>query len=131
MNDLPISPKPWMRWIAQGVGGGTAVILGLAIIEAVKQRPEFLPQLLTGSFLQFVALVVGMVIFDRRLQSFSELQSRHVAAQERLASGVNALVEKDDARGEAQEAALRYVASQNEEIIGKLKEIDARLPHAG
>jgi hypothetical protein len=126
--------NPWLKHVLQGLGGGVAVTLGLAAIKAVENRPEFLPQLLSGGFLSFCALVCGMFFFDRRMQQFSELQARHVAAQEALAVNVGMLVAKDDVRAETMEAAMRYVAKAQTEaqatlhhVVSELAEIKSRL----
>lgn len=123
MNGDPIFAKvPWLSWLLHGVGGGTAVVIGLAAIEAVKQKPEFLPQLLGGNVLFFSALVIGMVVFDRRLQSYAEMHARSVSAQEQLAANVGALVSKDDQRAREQEILLGHLARQTDTILRYLEE---------
>src|SRR5690242_13840805 len=51
-----------LQWTLGAFGGGAGVVLGIAGIRAMIARPEFLPQLLSGGFLGFSALIVGMVI---------------------------------------------------------------------
>lgn len=118
---------PWLRWMMQGIGGGGVLGIAYASIKAVENRPEFLPQLLSGGALSFMALVVGMFIFDRRMQQFTELSTRHVAAQEQLASGVNALAMKNDAKERETQLVLDELAENSKvtrdglrRLIGKL-----------
>jgi hypothetical protein len=117
-----IAKGPWLRWALHGFGGGTAIAVGLAAIAAVKERPEFLPQLLSGNVLIFGIGAIGLVVFDRRLQSYAELHSRSVAAQEQLAANVGALVAKDDLRAREQDALLGHLARQSEKILQYLEE---------
>ena len=120
-GDSILAKAPWLRWLVHGLGGGTAVVIGLAAIDAVRDRPEFLPQLLGGNVLFFFVVVAGMFVFDRRLQGFTELQTRHVAAQEQLAAGVQALVTKDDERAREQEILLDHLAIQMDKVVGYLE----------
>jgi hypothetical protein len=124
--DSILEKAPWLRYVLHGLGGGTAVMIGLAAIEAVKQRPEFLPQLLGGNVLFFSALVLGMVVFDRRLQSYAELHARGVTAQEQLAANVGALVAKDDERAREQDITLNYLARNSEKILQELGELKGK-----
>lgn len=117
------SKLPWLKYVLHGVGGGTAVILALAAMDVLKTRPEFLPQLLTGGAVPFAALIVCAIIFDRRLGQFTELQLRHVIAQEQLAANVGAVAVKDDTRGQALEAAVRYNADATRKIADDVKQI--------
>ena len=121
---------PWVRYVLHGIGGGTAVAIGLAAIDAVKQKPEFLPQLLSGNVLLFGIAAIGLVVFDRRLQSYAELHTRAVAAQEQLASNVGALVAKDDERAREQDITLNFLARNSAEVLTRLKAIEEKLPHA-
>ena len=133
MSESPeslLAKWPWLRFVLHGIGGGTAVMIGLAAIEAVRQRPDFLPQLLGGNVLMFSALVIGMVVFDRRLQSYAELHGRSVTAQEQLAANVGALVAKDDERAREQDITLNYLARNSAEVLERLGNIEARLPSA-
>jgi hypothetical protein len=114
---------PAGKYLLHGVGGGAGIYLAIRAVEALEKHPEFLPQLLSGGFLSFAALVVGMVIFDRRLQGFSELQMRHVVAQEELAAGVKNLAMKDDTRAQTQEADMRYLAGEMRDSREEMKEI--------
>lgn len=130
MNGGAIIAKwPWIKYVLHGIGGGAAVAIGLAAIQAVKDRPEFLPQLLGGNVLFFAICVVGMVVFDRRLQSYADLHARSVTAQEALAANVGALVSKDELKDEVNAASDRYMASQLDLIVTKLGEFEKRLPH--
>jgi hypothetical protein len=120
-----LAKMPWLRYLLHGVGGGTAVVIGLAAIEAVKQKPEFLPQLLSGNVLLFGIAAIGLVVFDRRLQSYTELHTRAVAAQEQLAANVGALVAKDDERAREQDITLNYLARNSEKILERLEKLGA------
>lgn len=121
-GDSILDKAPWLRWLLHGVGGGTAVVIGLAAIEAVKQKPEFLPQLLSGNVLLFGIAAIGLVVFDRRLQSYADLHQRAVAAQEQLAANVGALVSKDDQRAREQDILLGHLARQTDTILRYLEE---------
>lgn len=122
----PLAPiferLPWLKWLLGGGSAGVAVTLGLALITAVEKHPEFLPQLLNGNVLFFCTLLAGIVVFDRRLQGFTELQQRHVSAQEQLALNVGALVSKDDQRAREQEILLGHLARQTDTILRYLEE---------
>jgi uncharacterized protein YbaP (TraB family) len=117
-----------LKWTLHGVGGGAAISLGLALIEALKQRPEMLPQLLNGGFLSFLALVAGMVIFDRRLGQFAEAHGRGVAAQEELASSVTMLAQKDDQRAREQDILLDHLAHGQQQILDEILELRKETP---
>lgn len=121
------SKLPWLRWIMHGLGGGTAVMLGLAALDLLKQRPEFLPLLLNGNFLMFSVVVIGIVVFDRRWQGEAEIRLRQVTAQEQLAAGVNALVSKDDERAREQDITMNYLARNSADILKLVKGHDEAL----
>lgn len=131
-----LAKVPWLSYLLHGVGGGTAVVIGLAAIEAVKQKPELLPQLLGGNVLVFAIAAIGLVVFDRRLQSYAELHSRSVAAQEQLAANVGALVSKDSEREREQDILVNYLArhsSANSETLARICAhlgIEAKSPDA-
>jgi hypothetical protein len=121
-----VKSKNW-HWALGAFGGGAGVTIAIFAIKALKERPEFLPQLLSSGVLGFAALVVGMVMFQKQFVIFNVVHERNVVAQEQLAAGVNALVAKDDRRAEAQEAATRFLAGRTDLILEKLTTIDARL----
>lgn len=104
-------------------GGGAGVTVGVAIIELLKARPEFLTQLLNGGMLSFAALMVGMVMFRRQFDGFNANQLRNVIAQEKLAANVGALVAKDDERAREQDLLLDHLASQSDKILQHLQEM--------
>ena len=74
--------------------------------------------------LPYGALITGMVVADRRLQQYGELQARQVAAQEQIAANVGVLAARGDSQAETTAAAMRYLAKQNEEILAKLLHIE-------
>jgi len=126
MSDAPQAAKGGaLRWMLGGLGGGAGVTLALAMIDMVKSRPEFFPQLLNSGLLGFTALMGGMVLFGRKFDAFNEVQLRQVAAQERLAANVGALVEKDDSRAREQELTLNHLARQSDAILQELQRIKA------
>jgi N-acyl-D-aspartate/D-glutamate deacylase len=96
-----------MQWTLGAFGGGAGLVLGIAAIKALMSRPEFVPQLVSGGFLGFAALTIGMLIFNRQFQSFIAMQERTALAQEQLATNVGALVSKINLRDEAMEQRLR------------------------
>jgi hypothetical protein len=111
-------------------GGGAGVTVGVAVIELLKARPEFLTQLLNGGILSFAALMVGMVMFRKQFDSFNASQERHVVAQERLAENVGGLVQKIAVRDEAleqktreQEITLNHLARQMDETLRHVVEL--------
>ena len=110
-----------LKWGLGALGGGAGISLGFAGIEALRARPEFLPQLLSSGVLGFAALVVGMVIFRSELKNFNCLQLRNAVAQEQLAAGVSALAAKDDQRAREQELTLNHLARQSDQILSELK----------
>ena len=116
--------RPWMRWLLHGLGGGTAVALGIAAIDAVKQHPEFLPQLLNGNFLFFCALVVGMVVFRQDLRQFNEMHGR-------LAEGIERIAQRDDERAREQDITLNYLARNSDKHLEQQEEILKRLEKLG
>jgi hypothetical protein len=73
--------------------------------------------------------VIGMVVFDRRLQSYADLHARSVSAQEQLAANVGALVQKDDERAREQDITLNFLARNSAEVLDRLGKIEERLPH--
>jgi hypothetical protein len=120
-----------LQWTLGAFGGGAGVVLGIAGIRAMIARPEFLPQLLSGGFLGFSALIVGMVIASKKADAFQASHIRSVVAQEHLAQNVGNLVMKISTRDEAleqrareQELTLNHLARQCDEIL-------RRLPHEG
>lgn len=110
-----------VKWAFAGLGGGAGATVAVFGIKALMERPEFLPQLLSSGFLGFAALMVGMVMFRKEFASFNAMQERNVIAQEQLARNVGTLVEKDDTRAQALEAAMRYVAEDTRQILSLLK----------
>jgi hypothetical protein len=118
---------PAGKYLLHGVGGGAGIYLAVRGVEALERHPEFMPQLLSGGFLSFAALVVGMFVFDRRLQGFTELQMRHVVAQEELAANVGALVAKDDQRAREQDITLNHLAANSERILSELSELRLKM----
>lgn len=119
------------QWALGAFGGGAGLVLGVAAIRALISRPEFVPQLLSGGFLGFSALIIGMVIASKKADAFAATQLRAVIAQEELAHNVGNLVTKISARDEAmeqrareQELTLNHLARQCDEIL-------RRLPHGG
>lgn len=109
---------PWARWILHGLSGGTAVVLGLAGIDAVRSRPEFLQQLVNGGFFYFAIIVVFLFVVDRRAQGFIELQTRNVVAQELLASNVGSLLTQKNERERETQLLLDELA-ENSRVIRK------------
>ena len=131
MSELKTSLKVrGLQWTLGAFGGGAGLVLGVAAIKALMARPEFLPQLLSGGFLGFSALVVGMMIASRKADAFLAAHVRSVVAAEQLSTNVGDLVTKISARDEAleqrareQELTLNHLARQSDEIL-------RRLPHA-
>jgi hypothetical protein len=122
--------KSW-QWTLGAFGGGAGLVLGIAAIKALMARPEFVPQLLSGGFLGFSALIVGMMIASRKADAFLSAHVRSVVASEQLAHNVGELVTKISTRDEAleqrareQELTLNHLARQSDEIL-------RRLPHVG
>lgn len=113
----------WGKWVLGGLGAGSGVTVALVVIEAVKERPEFLPQLLGSGGLWFAALILGMGMFRNQFASFNAMQERHVVAQEQLAQSVSALVSKDEETTREQELTLNHLARQSEQILLELKRI--------
>jgi hypothetical protein len=108
------------RWTLEAITGGTALAVVYKALEVVQAKPEFLPLLLNSGFLPLGTLVVGMLLFGRRMDRFNANQLRSVIANEQLAANVGALVAKDDTRAQALEAAMRYVASDTRQILSLL-----------
>jgi len=113
------------KWALGGLGAGGGVTLGLAVIEMVKARPEFFPQLLNSGLLGFGALMFGIVVVGKKFDAFNVTQLRQVAAQEQLAANVGALIEKDDNRLREQELTLNHLARQSDQILEELKQLKA------
>jgi hypothetical protein len=115
-----------VRTLLGATGGGTGVAIAYEVIQAMRQRPEFLGQLVNGGALYMTFAIVALVIVDRRLSRSADLQVRNVVAQEELARHFGELVERDDVRAQAQEAALRYLSAMAEDISKKVNELHAR-----
>jgi hypothetical protein len=124
-----LKAKGLLSWALGFFGGGAGITLGYAAIQAVKARPDFLQQLLSGGALWFASLVIGMVIFRRQLEVFNAMQLRHVIAQEKLAQNVGELVTRDDQRAREQDLLLNHLARNSDEILRQLAEL--RNAHGG
>jgi len=112
---------PWLKYIVSAGSAGAGITVVVVVVQAVERHPEFMPQLLSGGFLSFAALVIAMLVFDRRIGAFVEMHARSTAAQEALAANVGLLVAKDDTRAQAEEAAIRYLALDIREILELVK----------
>jgi hypothetical protein len=112
---------PWLKYIVSAGSAGAGITVVVVIVQAIERHPEFMPQLLSGGFLSFTALVIAMIVFDRRVGAFVEMHARSTAAQEALAANVGLLVAKDDTRAQAEEAAIRYLAQDVREILELVK----------
>jgi len=118
------------RWAFAGLGGGAGVAVGIAAIKALTARPEFLQQLLSGGFLGFTALTIGMVMFRKQFAEFNVMQGRHAAAQEQLALNVGNLVAKISLQDEAtaqrdreREITLNHLARKMDETFEHVVEL--------
>jgi len=114
-----------LKWALGSVGGGAGVTIAISAVNALKERPEFVPQLLSSGFLGFAALTVGMVMFNRQFQSFNAMQERHVIAQEALAQNVGALVSKNSEEARELELTVNHLARQSDQILDELRRIKA------
>jgi len=120
------------RWALAGLGGGAGVTIGVAAIQAIRYRPEFVPLLLNGGFLFFAALIFAMVLIDRKADRFLAVQERTVSAAELLATNLGGLAAKMVLRDEAMEQRAReleltinHQARQSDEILRRLTAMGA------
>jgi len=118
------------RFALVGLGGGAGVAFGIAALKALQARPEFLPQLLSGGFLGFAALMLGMVMFREPFKTLIAVQERNVTAQEQLAHNVGGLVtkitmrdEEMEQRAREHELTLNHLARQSDKLHRQGEEI--------
>jgi hypothetical protein len=126
---IPEKLQPWVGRAAAGLGIGSGISLAFAAIQAIRQHPEFLSTLTGGSVLIFSGAIIFLVIFDRRLKSFGDMQMRNVVAQEQMAERFGEFVEATQGQQEeriAAQAALRFVSAAVEDIQGKVNQLYAR-----
>ncbi len=121
--------NPWVKHVLQGLGGGGALGIVLVAIKAIENRPEFLPQLVSGQVLMFAFGVVALVMIERGRRETNAIQLRNAVAQERIAGSIgqqanslHALSQRSESHEASVSAGLRYVASALDETQKLLKE---------
>ncbi|MGO9643010.1 MAG: hypothetical protein ACLP1Y_17090 [Candidatus Acidiferrales bacterium] len=122
MPESSTGAKGWItdeivtKYLHYGLAGGSGTVIALAMIDAVKHEPGFLPQLVNGGALYFAFAIVALLLYDRRAAASADLQARNVAAQETLAANVGALVNKSSERERETEILINHVAKQYDAI---------------
>jgi len=117
-----------LRFVLGGTGAGMTVALIIMLVKLIEANPAAAWRIVEQWGPVFTLALVGLVLVDRRFGQFIETTQKSSAAMQELASSVHQMAEKDDRRAQATEAAVGFVAQQNEEILSRLKEIKDSMP---
>lgn len=105
-------------------GAGVTIGMGYVgmVFELYRTNKQVLPDVIDQAPL-FVIVMFGLSLgYHVMLRGLEELKG-FTAQQTRVADALTLISQRDDQRAQAQEAALRYVAAGNDQILEAVKRL--------